>query len=298
MNVIKGKRCFESGAQIGADVCSYKPEQELWTKTVHNHDYIEIAIITEGSGIHKINNTSYTVKKGDVCIINTESIHCITPVDDENSQKLAVIFISLYPECIYDMKLEPSILNDVINMLSFKFCYTQNNKYSFALNREEMEQIKYSFGKMAEEQENNKSGSMDMLKMYLCIILIELFRCYSKSVKPAPAIDNYHFSLVKKVINYLGEHYAQNVSLAELSEYCHVSTRHLSRIFKSATSMTVFEYLQKIRIEKACFLLNTTDQKVTDIVESVGFTDYRYFSKIFKNYTGLTPKKYANKGER
>ena len=67
MNTIKGKRCFESGAQIGADIYPYEPGKELWTKTVHNHNYIEIAIITEGIGIHKINNTSYTVKKGDVC---------------------------------------------------------------------------------------------------------------------------------------------------------------------------------------------------------------------------------------
>lgn len=293
MKVCKEKRCFISGSQIGLSKCDYRPEHDLWPKFVHNHDYIEIAIITNGVGNHKINNTSCSVKKGDVCIINTENIHCFTPSDNKNSQNLSISFIGFYLEFLYDMGINPSLLNDIINMLMFKFYYVQNNSYSFALSNEELEHTIYLLKKMEKAYTEQKHGDIDILKMYLCILLTEFLRCYLKSIKAAPKINNYHFSLVKNIIDYLGIHYCENIKLTELSNYHHISARHLSRIFKEATGISVFEYLQKIRIEKACLLLNTTDDSVTDIVSRTGFADYRYFSKIFKKYTGMTPKKYA-----
>ncbi len=293
MEESKKIRCFDSGSPIHLSLCDY--HYDLWPKYVHNHSYIEIAIITSGVGIHKINNTSYNVKKGEVYIINTESIHCFYPCDDNNSQNLSILFIGLYPEYLYDMVNEPSLLNDIISMLSFEFYYSANNKYSFDLSSDELGHVQYLFNKMAEELNNQKPNNIDLIKMYLCIMLTEFSRCYSKSVKSVSQINNYHFSLVKNVIDYLGIHYRENIRLNTLSNYHHISARHLSRVFKEATGLSVFEYLQKIRIEKACLFLKTTDYKVTDIVNLVGFTDYRYFNKIFKNYIGMTPKNYAKR---
>ncbi|MBE6761354.1 MAG: helix-turn-helix domain-containing protein [Ruminococcaceae bacterium] len=286
-------RCFDTGSQLNLHFCNYKTD--LWAKTIHNHDYIEIAVIVDGVGVHKINNVEIVVKKGEVCIINTESIHQFSPLEDDSSQSLSILFITIYPEFLYDMGFEPTLLNNIINMLLFKFYYVQNNKYSFILSNEELEHTVYLSTKMIEELHSNKNCNIYLLKMYLSIILIEFSRHYEKLVKATPQINNYHFALVKNVINYLNLHYFENITLKELSDYCHISSRHLSRIFKEATNFSIFEYLQKVRIEKACLLLKTTDRKITDIVNLVGFTDYRYFNKIFKNYTGMTPRKYANR---
>ena len=294
MEESKKNRCFVTGSPIHLSSCDYR--YEVWPKYVHNHSYIEIAIITSGVGIHKINNTSYNVKKGEVYIINTESIHCFYPCDDDNNtQNLSILFIGLYPEYLYDMINEPSLLNDIISMLSLKFYCNSNNEHSFELSPDELEHAKYLFKKMIEELDNQKRDSIDLIKMYLCIMLTEFLRNYSKSVKPVSKTNNYHFSLVKSIINYLSIHYCEKINLTTLSDYHHISPRHLTRIFKEATGFSVFEYLQKIRIEKACLLLKTTDLNVTDIVTLVGFTDYRYFSKKFKNYTGKTPKSYAKR---
>lgn len=298
MKIRKEKRCFVSGSQIGVSKCDYRPESDLWPKFVHNHDYIEIAVVTNGVGRHKINNTSCTVKKGDVCIINTESIHCFTPCDDKNSKNLSISFIGFYLEFLYDIGFNPSLLNNIINMLMFKFYYVQENNFSFTLSDEELEHVNYLLSRMARAYKELKNGDIDMLKMYLCILLTEFSRCYSKIIETAPKIDNYHFSLVKNIIEYLGIHYGENIRLTDLSEYHHISSRHLSRIFKNATGLSIFEYLQKIRIEKACLLLNTTDENVTYIMSRVGFADYRHFSQIFKKYTGMTPRKYANKSDK
>ncbi|MDF2717560.1 MAG: AraC family transcriptional regulator [Paenibacillus sp.] len=59
--------------------------------------------------------------------------------------------------------------------------------------------------------------------------------------------------------------------------------------------MSVFEYLQKLRIEEACRLLAEGSDKITDIAGTVGYGDYRFFNKTFRKMTGMTAQQYRKK---
>lgn len=288
----ESKRIFQdTGAPVRTTLCDYHNED--WAKSVHNHPYVEIAVIVNGVGVHKINGNERTIKKGDVCIINTESLHLFSPIDKENSQNLSILFIDLYAECLYEIGLQSTLLKDIVNMLSFKLYYSKADANSFCLTEEQLKTVTELFNKMSAEMTLDRQGRGDMLKLYLCIMLIEFLRCYSEADPSRPKTDSSHFALVKSVIDYLSGHYSEDISLNSIAELHHLSKRHLSRVFKEATGLSVFEYLQKIRMEKACFLLETTDLKINELTHLVGFSDYRHFGKIFKSYTGTTPKKYA-----
>ncbi|MEG1880375.1 MAG: helix-turn-helix transcriptional regulator, partial [Oscillospiraceae bacterium] len=69
---------------------------------------------------------------------------------------------------------------------------------------------------------------------------------------------------------------------------------YFMHIFKKDTGMSFSEYLLKYRFEKAKELLSTGRYKVYDVCKMVGFNDPKYFSKIFKRETGVTPKKYTD----
>lgn len=96
---------------------------------------------------------------------------------------------------------------------------------------------------------------------------------------------------VEKVINYLTEHYTQQLSLAELGRVASLSPSYLGTIFKEVTGTSPVNYLIRVRINKAKELLKD-GYRVSEVAPMVGFNDVFYFSKSFKKYEGMAPSKY------
>ncbi|MCM3270848.1 response regulator [Paenibacillus elgii] len=108
--------------------------------------------------------------------------------------------------------------------------------------------------------------------------------------------DPQHYSYhVRKVIHYFKENYHKNLSLAEVADYLQINKSYLSVHFKQETGVNFSVYLTKLRIEKAKELLRTTDKKIYEIAEEVGFDSPYYFSTVFKSFTQLSCKEYRDK---
>ena len=75
----------------------------------------------------------------------------------------------------------------------------------------------------------------------------------------------------------------------------HLSVNYFCKLFKDQTGDTFVNYLNKVRIHAAVQLLRTTPMKTYEIAEAVGFSDYRYFCKMFKKITDLTPSQVREK---
>lgn len=98
--------------------------------------------------------------------------------------------------------------------------------------------------------------------------------------------------VIKDVESYIQEHYSEDISLVDIACKYHFEPTYFSKMFKSVMNVGFIEYLVSLRLEKACdYLINST-LKVTDISDMVGYENPRYFSQIFKKFTGLTPTKY------
>lgn len=97
---------------------------------------------------------------------------------------------------------------------------------------------------------------------------------------------------VVHAMKYIKEHYQRDISLSELAEVAGVSPNYLSRLFKEETGINFVDWLNKLRIEKAVQLMENSTMKIYEIAEKVGFSNYKYFSSIFKKITGHTPKQY------
>lgn len=101
--------------------------------------------------------------------------------------------------------------------------------------------------------------------------------------------------LVRQVQETISQRYPDLKNVEEALEEIPSSRRNIVRRFKSATGMTPIRYLQRIKIEAAKHLLETTDRDVLDIMLSSGYQDMKSFRELFKNLTGLTPKSYREK---
>ena len=98
--------------------------------------------------------------------------------------------------------------------------------------------------------------------------------------------------VIKKAIQYISKNYANNLSLELVANHVHLNPTYFSTLFKQSTGSSFKEYLNMVRIEESKRLLSNTDYSLIDIAVATGFEDQSYFTKVFKKYTGLTPKQF------
>ena len=130
-----------------------------------------------------------------------------------------------------------------------------------------------------------------------CLNLLadESFGKESAAGEEMEAEQSNHF--VKIAENYIAEHYAEELSLADVAEKVGISGGYLSTLFSRHLNCKFVDHLNKIRIERACIYLKQNYLKTYEIAYKVGFRDEKYFSKVFKKIKGISPKDYR-KGER
>ena len=97
---------------------------------------------------------------------------------------------------------------------------------------------------------------------------------------------------VKKTLEFIREHYAEQISLQDAAEAAEVNPAYLSYLFKQEMTIGFSNYVQELRIDCAKKLLSGTSCKVKDVAFRSGFGDYHYFSKTFKKITGMSPAEY------
>lgn len=96
--------------------------------------------------------------------------------------------------------------------------------------------------------------------------------------------------IIHQVIEDIRSRYYEKLSLSDISEQYHVSEAYFSSMFKKCTGTTLMNYLMEYRIEKAKELMMTTDRKIVEIAQMVGYADIHYFNKVFKKVTGEAPR--------
>ena len=98
--------------------------------------------------------------------------------------------------------------------------------------------------------------------------------------------------ILKKAIRFISQNYNTDITLQKTADHVHLNPSYFSTLFKQSTGSSFKEYLNMVRVEESKQLLSNTENPVIDIALSVGFSDQSYFSKVFKRYTGLTPREY------
>lgn len=96
------------------------------------------------------------------------------------------------------------------------------------------------------------------------------------------------------MIQEIHNNYSTRLVLSDISEKCKASCTYLNVKFKEETGYTFNDYLNRYRIQKAVDLLRENQYKIYEIAEMVGFSDYKYFIKVFKKYTGSSPARFIN----
>ncbi|WP_207434349.1 GlxA family transcriptional regulator [Sabulibacter ruber] len=101
--------------------------------------------------------------------------------------------------------------------------------------------------------------------------------------------------LIKKAQEFIEANYQEKITVDELASMFYLGRRNLERRFKKATSNTVMEYIQRVKVEAAKMRLETSRENVNEVMYSVGYSDTKAFRTTFKKITGISPLEYRNK---
>ncbi len=99
---------------------------------------------------------------------------------------------------------------------------------------------------------------------------------------------------ILRVIEYVGKHYMENLTLSSLSEKFYLAPAYLSRSFKKQTGKNLIAYMTEKRLKKAVEYIEIKDMSLTEIAFLVGYNDYTYFNKVFRRYMGISPTQFRD----
>ncbi len=116
---------------------------------------------------------------------------------------------------------------------------------------------------------------------------------YTEDVMPeeyaqAPAA----IPIVQKAVYYIDDHFRESLKLEHVASYVGLNPSYFSTIFKRELKINFSNYLTQKRIEEACRLLLQSNHSLSDIAAEVGFENQSYFSQIFRDHTGMSPREY------
>jgi AraC-like DNA-binding protein len=124
--------------------------------------------------------------------------------------------------------------------------------------------------------------------MLIYQLIIQLVNSIPRDKRDSLKIDN----RVLKVIDYIDQHYADDISNDQLGKIASMAPNSLLRLFKMSTGFTLQQFLQNKRIEKAIILMHNQGASIDQIADACGFSDRQHFSKVFKRIVSIAPAQY------
>lgn len=262
--------------------------------TPHTHEFIEIAYVYEGNGTHYLDGQEHHVTKGDLFIINNHVPHYFIadPVKKEQMANYNLVFM---PDFLDDTLQNQPAFSEIAKYWLYNSFLTEDiteSRIQFTGN--DAVRIEKLLQEMLMEFNAKEKGYEGMLKAYTLQLFFTLFRVYEKNNVYNKATVGQQNKLIDEIITYLDNHYDTSVQINDIAGHLFTSKSTLCKTFKDCTGMTITDYLQRTRMNNAAKLLSSSNRKVIDIANTIGYTDIKYFNKLFRKIMGMSPTQYRN----
>ncbi|MBR7926764.1 response regulator [Aerococcaceae bacterium zg-ZUI334] len=119
---------------------------------------------------------------------------------------------------------------------------------------------------------------------------------YFKNICQSLKFENIYNStnIVDNIMQYINLNYPKRITLDLLSDLFFLNPSYISKLFKENTNSNYIDYLNSIRIKNAKLLIEKSNKKISLIANEVGYENEKYFFRVFKKYTGMTPEQYKH----
>lgn len=245
----------------------------------HCHRNIEVCMMTEGECDIIVNGENFTVRTGEMLVIFPHMLHSF-----QMRSNHAAVFLQIHfqPDCFSDT--EPEIRKEV------KFLSYMADEGSAYLLLPFSTRLRSCAERICQEAGTEDEVLREPLQaVYIYELVLLLSREIAQGYRRIFTIDN---PVAVRAVQFISDHMENRISVSDVAADCKVSERYLSTVFKKAINMTVNDYINVAKVDKAMHCLTESELSMTQIAEKLGFSSTQYFSTVFKKYTYVTPKEY------
>lgn len=278
----KEKRIHSSGIKPFSYYKCVIPDH-FYCVPMHWHSEFEINFIHEGSAEFICGDEKFTSAKGDIIITQPNVLHSIYPCANTNQVYDALVFSSE----IFGSSQSDRYINECIRPLT-----DGSMRISAHITPEH-----HYYAELAVAAENIFScakGDTPQLDMLMRSELIKLFWLLETEAKQS-GFNGKADSVIRPALEYIAEHYSENITVAQLAECVHLSESYFMNRFRKQVGRSAVEYILHFRIDTACRELIGTKKSVLEIAFDCGFRNISNFNRQFRKITGCSPSEYRNR---
>ena len=252
---------------------------------MHGHDFLEFTYVISGEMEHNVDGNYSTVKKGDYFIVDHGTMH---EYKQTSKEQLRVINLLFFPEFVERTLAGYKSFEDVVNSYLLRFSYKSLSDSptgkAFSDNKG---LIQETLNRIMSEYKDKKYGYIEYIRCKLIEILIITMRKISRNEKQVGKSD-----VIIEITEYIKKHYTEKIKLSDMAKKYNYSLSYISKKFTEETGMNFSDYLQHIRIEQSCRLLENSDLRINEIASKVGYDNVKFFNRVFKDVLKLTPREF------
>lgn len=249
---------------------------------IHFHDDMEVVFVLQGSVVLRNGYYTYTLKQGDIFILNDREMHSFTSTGEDNMVMMLQLDLTYFSK------------------------YYDNLKNNFFVT----------------DMEDDSDESLEILRTILARIMMEILQkghgfehkviesthnliaCLMSDFQYFVMEDGRFINEAKnkgnkilagrlnRITDYMYENFSRKLTLNEIANREHLSIYYLSHVIKEATGLSFQDLLSFIRVEESEKLLLGTNKKIGAIAEETGFSAVRYYIKHFETWYGMHPMEY------
>lgn len=254
----------------------------------HDHLFLELTYIVEGSAHHTLDGQTTTVREGDYFIVDYGSRHSYKATGSGGFVNLDCLFL---PELLDPILKGTKSLRTLLEhyLLHFNIKALVQNPAHMVFH-DDTGQIKKLLDLINEEAEERKPGYTELIRCYLLEILLHTVRRLDDASAASEGQNIGAF-----ITAYIADHYMEPLTLNQLAARMNYSLPYISKRFKEDTGVSFVQYLQNYRVMQGCRLLTSSNLSLGEITEMVGYHDVKFFSALVKKMTGLSPADFKKK---
>ena len=249
----------------------------------HWHNEVEFFYMKDGHLTYQVPSGKFHFKKGEGGFINANILHMTYCREEDICKQEEHIFL-------------PSFIGGTENSIIMqKYILPIISNPDFEIFR--LEPTEKEHQKIIELLAKNYDIYSEKTEGYELDIrenISKIWKLFYQLTKKQQVEKSSHISSqrIKTMLAFIAEHYGEKLTLQQIADSSFISVRECCRCFKENLDTTPFRYLIDYRLYKSCELLEHTELSITDIAIACGFGSGSYFTKLFKEKFGCTPKKY------
>jgi len=230
----------------------------------HLHKEIEIVYVIKGSTIAYADRICTKIGPGDLFVSFPNQMHYY-----EESQIGEYYLLIISPDLFFGLK---NLFNENI---------PKNNVLHIGSNSQASRLLESSFKEL--DRQYGKTIAVGLINQAIGQVFEQFV------LKPRIKTDN---STLQSILNYCNLNFTADITLDDAAESLHLSRYHISHLFNNKLGIGFNTYINTLRINKACDLLEETDKKTTDISTETGFGSIRSFNRAFLQIMDMSPLQY------